>query len=299
MKTLVIGGTGTVGSRVVSGLLEKELDVRCLTHSAEKVKSFPQGVKPVVGNLEETGSLAPAFVGADTVFLLNAVSQTETQQGLAAVEAAKKARTRKIVYMSVPMPPGSNHIPHFASKIPIEQAIKASGLEWTILRPNNFYQNDYWFREAIANYGVYPQPIGSAGMNRVDVRDIADAAVNALTQPGHAGLEYPVHGPDALTGEDTARTWGRHLGREVRYGGDDLEAWSKQALQMLPDWMVHDFRIMYEYFQKKGFRVSPEDLTRQAKAVGHPPRSFDSFVSETAPGWKGKPTEEAARPGGG
>jgi uncharacterized protein YbjT (DUF2867 family) len=53
-------------------------------------------------------------------------------------------------------------------------------------------------------------------LNRVDVRDIAECAVNAFKKPGHEGRVYPVHGPDALTGEDIAGTCGRHLGREVR-----------------------------------------------------------------------------------
>jgi uncharacterized protein YbjT (DUF2867 family) len=56
----------------------------------------------------------------------------------------------------------------------------------------------------------------SYGLNRVDVRDIAECAVNAFKKPGHEGRVYPVHGPDALTGEDIAGTCGRHLGREVR-----------------------------------------------------------------------------------
>lgn len=55
-------------------------------------------------------------------------------------------------------------------------------------------------------YGVYPQPIGTRGLNRVDVRDIADCAVNALTKSGYEGETYEVHGPDTLTpGKKAAR----------------------------------------------------------------------------------------------
>jgi uncharacterized protein YbjT (DUF2867 family) len=286
MRTLVIGATGTVGSRVVSGLIEKGRSVRGMTRSPEKAKGFPQGVEPVIADMEKPESLTIPFAGVDAVFLLAPVSPTETQLGLAAVEAAKKARARKIVYMSVALPPGSEHIPHFASKIPVERAVQASGLQWTILRPNNFFQNDYWSREAITRYGVYPQPIGPAGTNRIDVRDIADAVVNALLNPGHAGEIYSLNGADALTGTDVAETWSRHLGREVRYGGDDLDAWEKEAVKMLPAWMVRDFRIMYEFFQKRGFKATPEEMSHAATAVGHAPRPFDDFVAETARDWK-------------
>lgn len=285
MKTLVIGGTGTVGGRVLSGLIEKGVDVRALTRSPEKARALPQGVEGVVGDLTQPDSLRQAFGGADRVFFVTPLSGTETQMGRNAVEAARKARARKIVYSSVALPKGSEHIPHFASKIPVEEAVRSSGADWTILRPNSFFQNDYRFREPMTKHGIYPQPIGSAGMNRVDVRDIADAAVNCLLNPGHAGQTYSLNGPDAMTGESTAQAWSRHLGREVRYAGDDLDGWEKQQLQFLPAGLVHDLRIMYDYFQKNGFRPTAEELEHQAKAVGHPPRRFDDFARETAATW--------------
>ena len=286
MKTLVLGGTGTVGSNVVAGLMSKGVDVLCMTRSEGNLKKLPGGVEGRLGDLEKPDSLSAAFKGAEALFLLIAVSQTETEQGLAAVEAAKSAGIGKIVYMSVPIPEESKHIPHFKSKIPIEEAVRKSGIAYTILKPNNFFQNDYWFQEAIMSYGVYPQPIGSKGQNRVDVRDIADAAVNALTTSSHDGREYSLHGPDSLTGEDVAAVFSRHFGREIKYGGDDLDAWSQQAKAMLPEWMVEDLRIMYQYFQNKGFNASEAELARQPEVLGHQPRSFDAFVAELGSAWK-------------
>ena len=58
------------------------------------------------------------------------------------------------------------HLPHFGAKLPIEAAIKASGIAYTIVRPNNFYQNDYWYKDAMLQYGVYPQPLGGVGLSR-------------------------------------------------------------------------------------------------------------------------------------
>jgi uncharacterized protein YbjT (DUF2867 family) len=287
MAVLVTGGTGTVGCQVVAELLRQGAGVRCLVRSPEKAAGLPPGAEPIVSDLERPDTLPRAFDAAEALFLLNALSQTETEQGLAAVEAARSAGTRRIVYLSVPMPEGSTHIPHFRSKVPVEEAIRSSGVAYTILRPNNFFQNDLWFRQAITRHGVYPQPIGSRGMNRVDVRDIAEVAVAALTKDGHAGREYGIHGPDALTGEGTAETWGRHLGREVSYGGDDLDAWEGQARQMMPRWMLRDLRVMYEYFQGHGFIPSEEDKATQQRVLGRAARGFDSFAAETAAAWLG------------
>ena len=160
---------------------------------------------------------------------------------------------------------------------------------------NNFFQNDYlWCRAAVMSYGVYPQPIGSVGLSRVDSRDVADAAVNAFLQPGHEDKDYPLHGPDVLTGESVAKIFSKHLRREVRYGGNDLEAWAKQAQHMMPEWMVRDLRIMYDYFQKHGLIATPEDFAEQFKLLGREPRRFDDFVAEIVPIWQreiaGNPT---------
>lgn len=295
MKVLVVGGTGSMGGEVIAALRTAGIKARCMSRYANKLKSLPQGVEGCVGDLERPTTLAPAFAGVDAVFLMTALSRNETLQGLAAVAAAKTAGVNKLVYHSVPMPPGSEHIPHYLGKIPIERAIRESGINYTILRPNNFYQNDYlWCRAAVMSYGVYPQPIGSVGLNRVDSRDVADATVNVLTQPGHDGKEYPLHGPDVLTGEAVARIFSTHLGREVRYGGNDLEAWAKQAQHMMPEWMVRDLRVMYDYFQKHGLLASPEDFAAQHEVLRRAPRKFDDFVAEIIPIWQreiaGSPT---------
>jgi hypothetical protein len=92
-------------------------------------------------------------------------------------------------------------------------------------------------------------------------------------------------GPEAHTGESTAAAWSRALGRPVVYGGDDLEAWEKQALQFMPDYLVYDFKHMYDFFQTKGLKASPEAIDRQTRLLGHAPRSYGAFVSETASAW--------------
>ena len=287
MRVLVIGGTGSVGSEVIAGLCRGGVTARCMSRYPQKLQSLPQGVEGCVGDLERPATLGAAFAGVDAVFLMTALSRNETLQGLAAVSAAKKARVNKLVYLSVPMPPGSDHIPHYLGKIPIERTIRDSGLNYTILRPNNFFQNDYlWCRAAVMFYGIYPQPIGSVGLNRVDIRDVAEAAVHAFIQPGHEGKEYPLHGRDVLTGESVAAAFSRHIGREIHYGGDDLEAWAKRAQHMMPEWMVRDLRIMYDYFQRNGLLAAPQDFVEQYRVLGREPRSFDDFVAEIVPIWE-------------
>jgi len=287
MKITVIGGTGTVGSQLVSELLKREASVRILVRDPEKYRqSHSSSIEWFRGDLEAPESLEGAFEGQDAVFLLTSMAQNETSQGITAVTAIKKAGVPKVVLLSAPIPKHMQHIPHIKSKIEIEDALKRSGIAYTILRPNNFYQNDYWFQEAIQTYGVYPQPIGSVGLHRVDVGDIAYAAANALLLSRYAGKEYPLYGPEALTGEVTADIYRRLMGTDVRYAGDDLHAWYGQAIQTMPEWLAHDYRVMYECFQKSGCLGTEYDFAKQRELLLREPRSFEDFVAETVAKWR-------------
>jgi uncharacterized protein YbjT (DUF2867 family) len=287
MKILVTGGTGTVGSQVVRDLAGGQHDVQVLTRDTSKAKNFPAGVTAVAGNLLEPATVRRIFSGVDAVFLLNAVSQTEANEALMSVSAMRVAGVTRVVYLSVHHVDDAAWLPHFGSKVGVEVALQKSGIPCTILRPNNFHQNDYWFKDVLLQYGIYPQPLGDIGVSRVDVRDISEAAVLSLTTSSHEGQTYDLVGPEALTGEETARRWSRALGKPIAYGGNDLDAWEKQSLTYMPDWMVYDFRLMYAHFQEKGLIASSAAIARQTRLLGHAPRGFDAFAAETAAAWTG------------
>ncbi len=285
MNVVVTGGTGTVGSQVVRELVTRGASVKVVTRDPAKAQKLGAGVTAVQGNLGEPASVRRVFDGADAVFLINVVSPTESHEGLLPLCALRHTKPKRLVYLSVHNADGGSWLPHFGAKVGIEVGIRHSGIPFTILRPNNFYQNDYYYKDVILQMGVYPQPIGSVGLSRVDVRDIAEAAAITLMTSGHEGESFDLVGPEVHTGASAAETWSRALGRAVVYGGDDLDAWEKQALQYMPDWAVYDFRNMYEFFQEKGLKASAEAIDRQTRLLGHAPRSYGAFVAETAAAW--------------
>ncbi len=292
MNHLVLGGTGTIGSAVVRGLLARGESVKVVTRSAEKSRSLPRGARGVVGDLMAPNTYGALFSDLENVFVVASVSPTELHEALAAVNESRRARARRIVYLSIHDAEKAPHVPHIAVKLVVEQAVKEAGIPFTILRPNSFFQNDYWSQQAILQ-GIYPDPIGGVGLSRVDARDIGDAAVNALTQPGFEGRTFPIVGPQNLTGKDCARIYGEALGREVRYGGDDLERFRQQVKQFMPEWLVYDLSLMFEVFQTKGLAASPGQLRDSEAIVGHPPRRFEDFARETVAVWT-RPGEPAA-----
>jgi len=286
MRHLVLGGTGTVGSLAVRGLLDKGEAVRVLTRSAEHAKALPKGAEAVLGDLTDPGTYEKIFAGFDNLFLLTANGPSDLMEGLAAVNEAKRTKAKRVVYLSIHDVEKCAEAPHFASKIAIERALKESGLPHTILRPNNFYQNDYWSKDAVLQYGVYPQPIGDVGLSRVDARDIGEAAVRALTESGHFGKTYALVGPDPVTGKDCAAEFAKAIGKPVVYGGNDLAAWAKSMAPYLPAWAVYDYALMYAKFQAKGLKATATQLAETRTILGREPRRFADFVSETAAAWK-------------
>jgi uncharacterized protein YbjT (DUF2867 family) len=156
MNILVIGGTGNVGSQVVKELLARNQSVTVLTRSADKVNSLPSGVKGVVGGLLDPNTVRTAFKGMDAVFLVNAVSANEAHEGLMAVNGARLAGVRKLVYLSVHKADKAPNLPHFGAKLAVEAAIKASDIPHVILRPNHFFQNDLWIRDALLAHRCSP-----------------------------------------------------------------------------------------------------------------------------------------------
>jgi len=283
MRVLVTGGTGTVGSQVVKALLARGVDVSILTRDPAKAR-VPDGVTVVGGNLTEIQTIKTVFRDVDGVFLLNVVGPTESQEALLSLTAMRGSGAH-VVYLSVHHADRAAYLPHFGAKVGVEAGLKASGLKYTVLRPDNFFQNDYWFKDVLLQYGVYPQPLGQVGTSRVDVRDIADAAAIAFTSGGHEGQIYDLVGPEVVTGPSTAAVWSEVLNKPIAYGGDDMDAWEAQAASMMPDYMAYDFRHMYEHFQTKGLRASAEAVARLTTLLGRPPRSFRAFAEETAAAW--------------
>ena len=194
-----------------------------------------------------------------------------------------------IVYFSVFHSDLFSDVPHFTGKYAVERMIEDCDLPATILRPNYFMQNDLAMKDALLQHSVYPWPIGNLGISMVDTRDIASTAALCLLKRENAARPLPretseLVGPDALTGEAVARIWSEALGKEVRYGGDDLAAFEK-VFASAPRWMARDVRLMLSRFQKHGMAAKPEAIAQFTSLLGHAPRSYRDFAAETAKGW--------------
>jgi uncharacterized protein YbjT (DUF2867 family) len=286
MKILVTGGTGKVGSEVIKQLVKRSATVRALVRKQEAAAKMPEGVEVVQGDLLDPVSVRKALDGVDKLYLLNAVVPDELTQGLIACDLAKKLKLKQIVYHSVFKAEHFKDVPHFASKLAIESALREFDLPFTIVRPNYFYQNDVSLKEVITKAGVYPMPLGAPGVSAVDTRDIAEAAAIALTSDGQLGKTYNLNGPEVISGAKVASIWSGLLGKEIRYSGEDLEAFEEQMRKSAPSWSAFDIRMMFQGYLERGFAAEDGDVETLTNLLGHPPRRYEEFARETVQEWQ-------------
>ena len=284
MKILVTGGTGHVGSEVVKELQKRKADIRLLVRKEDT--PIPAGVEKAVGDLLDPVSVQKAMEGVDKLYLLNAVLPDELTQGLIAYDLAKKLKLSHVVYHSVFRVEHFKDVPHFASKLAIENALREFDVPFTVLRPNYFMQNDASLKDPLTKAGIYPMPLGDVGVSVVDIRDIAEAAAIVLTSGEHSGKTYNLNGPEVVSGAKAASTWSEVLGKKIQYTGHNMDAFEEQMRKKAPSWSAFDIRMMFEGYLERGFVAEDGDLETLTKILGHAPRRYEDFARETFLQWQ-------------
>jgi uncharacterized protein YbjT (DUF2867 family) len=285
MKTLIIGGTGLIGSAVVKQLQSKGAQLRLLVRKAPSSQP-PAGTEIAVADLLDPVAVGSAMQGVDKLFLLNAVTPDELTQGLIAYDLARRHQLQHVVYWSVFRVEQFKDVPHFAAKLAIEAALRQFDVPYTVLRPNYFFQNDVAHQKLLTEQSIYPTPLGRTGVSAVDVRDLAEAAAAALLSGGHSGKTYNLTGPDLLSGPSAAAAWSAALGTQIKYPGEDMEAFEQQMRANAPGWAAFDIRMMFQGYLERGFVAGDGDVAAFTALLGHEPRRYVDFVKETVAGWR-------------
>jgi uncharacterized protein YbjT (DUF2867 family) len=261
---LVLGATGKTGRRIVDRLRARELPVRLGSRSAEPAFDW-----------EDPTTWRPALEGASATYVsyfpdLAAPGAPEAVDALAKV--AEEAGVSRMVLLS-----GRGEEEAQRS----EEALRKRAAEWTVVRASWFSQNfsEGNFVEPIRG-GELALPAADVREPFVDAEDIADVAVAALTEDGHAGQVYEVTGPRLLTFADATEEIARASGRELSYVPISIDEFGAAlGEEGVPDGYIGLLRYLFtEVLDGRNAKIT-DGVQR---ALGRGPRDFADYAREAA-----------------
>ncbi|MBB5155090.1 NAD(P)H-binding protein [Saccharopolyspora phatthalungensis] len=273
MTVLVSGATGNVGRRVVDRLLAAGVSVRALTRRPETA-GLPGDVEVVGGGLTEREALVTALAGVDRVFLFPVPEGVGTF-----VEQAQAAGVPRVVLLSAKAVEFAESNPIGDGHRVIEQALEAGGFEWTHLRPGSFATNSFAWAPSIRAGGVVREPYADARQTPIHEDDIAAVAVTALQEDGHAGMAYPLSGPEAITPREQVQAIGAAIGREIEFEEDAPEQARARWLDSGIPAAVADTLLSY---RARAARAPEAPVQTVEQVTGRPARTFAEWAIDHA-----------------
>jgi len=280
---VITAAGGHLGRLTLEALLSRGVPagrIRAAVRDRAKLADFAaRGVEVVEADYADRESLVTALTGAEKFLLISSVGSSEERlaQHLNAVAAAREAGVGHLLYTSIPEAQ-TNRIGFASVHRDTETAIRDSGLPFTFLRNNWYFENTTANLGAALEHGAI---IGAAGEGRIAYAsraDYAEAAAVVLTGDGHEGNAYELTGDVAITQAELAAEVSRQSGKDVRYQ-DLSEADYRQALEGfgLPPFLAEDLAEADARIAEGALAATSDKL---AKLIGRPTTTLTEAVAQ-------------------
>lgn len=280
---LITGATGNIGSALTQLLSDRGTPFRAMVRDeaqAGKLAQLP-GAQTVIADFNDAQSLTNALQGIKKAFLLTNSSELAETQQTRFVELAAAAGVQHIVKLSQWAADANSPVRFLRYHAAVEKKIKASGMTYTFLRPNLFMQGLLGLREYIIHKGVFFASVGDASISAVDIRDIAEVAVNSLTRAGHENRIYNLTGPQSLTHYQLAEILSAAVNRTIHFVDTSADVMQDALLKAgFPEWQAAGLIEDYVHYSKNEAAQITNDIEQ---VTGHTPRSFEQFAKDYAP----------------
>jgi len=274
----VSGATGNIGMEVVKQLIKKGIRVRAGIHSQEKAGILKElGAEVVLTDLNDVKSIQNALVGVEKAFSLSPLVPNLAEQSANFVKAAKIAGVKYIVRASGMGADSPQAITLGIWHREGEKAVEASGIPYTIVRPNSFMQNYVNFAgHTIKNQNAFYLPQGDGKISLIDVRDIAAVVTILLTESGHEDKAYNLTGAEALSNYKIAEILSELTGRTINYIDIQVDAARQSMKDMgMPEYIIEALMEL-SAIVKAGYTSQVSPAVNQI--TGRQPISFRQFA---------------------
>ncbi|REK91906.1 NAD-dependent epimerase/dehydratase family protein [Streptomyces inhibens] len=271
---VITGATGNVGRPLVEALAAAGEQVTAVSRGVSDV-AVPEGVRHRQADLAVPESLRPVFDGADALFLHDSGAGAHLLSPRDILDVAKAGGVGRIVLLSsqgvVTRPQSASH---GGTGLSFEDAVRQSGMDWTVLRPGGFASNAYAWVESVRARRTVAAPFGDVGLPAVDPSDIAEVAAAALREDGHAGRVYELTGPALSTPRQRAEAIGDALGEPIRFIEQTRDEARAQMLQFMPEPVVETTLAILGEPNPAEQRISPD----VEQVLGRAPRTFAEWA---------------------
>lgn len=280
---LLTGITGNIGGATARALLDKGVKFRALVRDLGKAATWAdKGVELVQGDLENPESVKPAFVGVDRAFLVMPNGEFQERAELAFTKTAKEAGLHWIIKLSSPEAVRGTTSPIPLAHIAAEDAIMASGMKWTLVRPSFFMQNFRGSVKAAQATGKLSMPMGDGTIAVTDNNDAGLFVAHILTDPNaaqHYGQCYDITGPDPIMNfHDVARTIGEVIGKPVVYESSDPKAF-QEAIRPFHRNQWHSDAVARLFAEIANGKTPGHKTDTFQKIMGRPGRSLREYLA--------------------
>jgi uncharacterized protein YbjT (DUF2867 family) len=269
---LVTGVGGRVGRRVLDDLVAAGPAVRAGTTRPDTVP-VPASGSVVRLDLADPATMPAALDGIDSVFLY-----AEPRGAAAFVAAAEAAGVKRVVLLSSMGVERGDQSPITLRHSIVEDALRASTLAWTFLRPGQFATNALRWVPTIRAEGVVRLPYPESHGTPIHEADIAAVAVTTLLGDGHEGQVYQLSGPASLTLREQAEQIGEATGRPVRVEAVDPAVARAEMAKAVPEFVVDAVLGM----QAEADGVPQPVSDRVEQVSGQPARPFAQWAVDHA-----------------
>lgn len=283
---LLTGATGKVGGELAKLVAAKGLAARALVRNHARAPLLRDlGIEVVFGDFGRPDTLVDALRGVERAFLLPPNGPAQVAESSAFIAAAKEAGVRHVVKVSGFLPdpesPNANARRHWETN----EALKGSGLGWTLLRANFYMQNLLLFAREIGEHGSFGLNAGDAACGMVHVRDVAAVAAECLMDDAHVGQDHAVTGSSAITFAEVATVLSASAGRSVTYVAMADKMFRDRLLgQGLPQDTAAALTETYRGVAEGRFATLTDTVKR---ITGRPPIPIEQFASELARSLRG------------
>lgn len=276
---LVTGASGTVGGAVLEEVRRAGKPFKAMYRSQEDAAKVPAGMATVAADFAEKESLRRALRDVQSVFLVCAPIPDLVQLESNVIDACLESGVKHVVLNSA-LGAGDypKSFPSWHRKV--EDKLKASGLGYTIFRPNSFMQNILAYNApSIRAQSAFYAAMGKARISYLDVRDLAAVMAKALASPGeYAEKIIELNGPEAVTNAELAERISRVAGRPVQFVDIPEAAQRKAMLDLgMPVWQVDALLDLQRYYTGGQGGEVTDVLPR---LLGRPPKSLNEFLDE-------------------